>query len=305
MTIGIDLFAGGGGTSEGAIQAGVQITWAGNHNPVAVSYHEINHPGTLHVCQDLHQADWSQIPKHDILFASPCCQGHSRAAGKASISKKADKSRSTAWAVVSCAEYHRTPVILLENLEDFLRWTLYPAWSYAMEALGYTLTPNVINLKHLGGAQNRERLILVCTRSKSKFELNLPRRDAKPASSIIDLNMDGYQWDDVANRVQKTRDRVKNGRAKFGEIFLDAQYGSAKSGRSLNDPLGTVTTVNKHSLVIGDKIRPLTVTELAKAQTFPETYVWPTGSTITKELIGNAVPPLMSYEYTKAILAAA
>ncbi len=84
--------------------AGVRIVWAANHKPLVVKYHEINHPEVQHSCQDLHQADWSLVPEHDIMFASPCCQGHSRAAGKRKSSKKADLSRSTAWAIVSCLE---------------------------------------------------------------------------------------------------------------------------------------------------------------------------------------------------------
>ena len=50
-----------------------QILWAANHWPVAVVWHTANHPETQHVCQDLHQARWEQVPAHDILLASPCC----------------------------------------------------------------------------------------------------------------------------------------------------------------------------------------------------------------------------------------
>ena len=49
--IGIDLFAGAGGTSTGAMMAGVNIVWAANHNPEAVKYHAINHPNSAHTCQ--------------------------------------------------------------------------------------------------------------------------------------------------------------------------------------------------------------------------------------------------------------
>lgn len=84
MTTAIDLFAGLGGWSTGARAAGVQVLWAANHWPVAVEWHSANHPDTQHVCQDLHQARWEQVPAHDILLASPCCQGHAKARGKKS-----------------------------------------------------------------------------------------------------------------------------------------------------------------------------------------------------------------------------
>lgn len=71
MTTAIDLFAGLGGWSTGASMAGVQVLWAANHWPEAVQWHANNHPDTQHVCQDLHQADWTQVPAHDLLLASP------------------------------------------------------------------------------------------------------------------------------------------------------------------------------------------------------------------------------------------
>ncbi len=305
MTRGIDLFAGAGGTSTGAMQAGVDIVWAANHNPSAVEFHAKNHPTAKHVCQDLHQADWSLVPEHDILYASPCCQGHSRAAGKVKATIKADASRSTAWAVVSCLEAHKTPVAVIENVEDFLLWSLYEPWAFALKKLGYSLSVNLVNAADIGAPQSRRRLIIVATRSAKKFDLNLPKKELVPARTIMDLNMDGHTWDKVSNRVAATQSRVANGRKDYGSVFLDAAYGSATSGRSLDKPLGTVTTVNKHSLIIEDNIRPLTIGEIAAAQTFPKGYIWPKSKTLTKLMIGNAVPPLMSEVISKFILKAA
>lgn len=303
--IGIDLFAGGGGTSTGAIDAGVNIVWAANHNQVAVDYLKLNHPGLDAKCQDLHQADWSLVPPHDILFASPCCQGHTGAAGKIKKLVKADVSRSTAWAVVSCLEVHKTPLAVIENVMEFMNWQLFEAWEFAMKKLGYSLSFNRVNAADLGVPQSRTRLIMVATRSKNPLQLVLPKVDHVPARSIIDLSFEGHKWDLVSNRVEATQRRVRNGRAEFGDVFLDAAYGTERSGRSLDKPIGTITTVNKHSVVMGDYIRPITIAEAAAAQSFPKDYLWPPSLTETKRMIGNAVPPLMAREYTKALLKAA
>lgn len=301
----IDLFAGAGGTTTGAKMAGLEILWAANHNPTAVQYHALNHPEVIHACQDLQQADWSQVPEHDVLFASPCCQGHSRASGKKRRTMKADLSRSTAWAIVSCLEAHRTPIAIIENVADFLKWELFRPWEIAMNSLGYSLSFNHLNASQFGIPQNRQRLFIVATRSKSPIELKFSKFDIVPARNIIDLSLEGHEWDLVTNRVEALQRRVANGRKAFGEIFLDAAYGTEKGGRSLDKPLGTITTVNKHSLVIGDKIRPLTILEQAKAQSFADNYQWPESKTITKLFIGNAVPPVMAREITKAVLLAA
>lgn len=104
----IDLFAGAGGFSTDAQMAGCNVIWAANHWREAVDTHASNHPHAAHKCQDLQQADWTQVPTHDLLLASPACQGHSRARGKERPHH--DALRSTAWAVVSAAECHRPPV---------------------------------------------------------------------------------------------------------------------------------------------------------------------------------------------------
>lgn len=305
MPKGVDLFAGAGGTTTGAKSSGVEIVWAANHNPVAVEYHALNHPEVQHTCQDLQQADWSLLPEHDIVFASPCCQGHSKAAGKKRHSIKADLSRSTAWAVVSCLEAHRQPLAIIENVADFLSWELFKSWELAMQSLGYALSFNYVNARDLRVPQNRHRLFIIATRSKAPLEIKMPKYELVPARSFIDLSLEGHNWDLVSNRVSATQKRVANGRKEFGEVFLDAAYGTEKGGRSLDKPLGTVTTVNKHSLVIGDKIRPLTILEQARAQSFDDSYKWPKSKTLTKMMIGNAVPPVMAEEITKAVLKAA
>lgn len=201
-------------------------------------------------------------------------------------------------------EVHQTEIAIIENVEDFLVWRLYKPWEAALHALGYSLSLNLINASDLGVPQNRLRLFIVATRSKHPIELKLDTQQHVPARSFIDLNPAGYKWDLVENRVPATQRRVANGRKQFGDILLDAAYGSAKSGRSIDKPLGTVTTVNKHSLVIEDKIRPLSIREQAAAQTFDDSYLWPDSAVTTKMMIGNAVPPLMAQRVTEAVLKA-
>lgn len=158
--------------------------------------------------------------------------------------------------------------MIVENVEDFLKWELYPVWESALNTLGYTLSVNMLNASSIGIPQNRERVFIVGTRSKNPIQLNIEREPIVPARKIIDLSDEGYKWDLVSNRVEATQMRVRNGRKRYGDIFLDAAYGSAKSGRSLDKPIGTIKTVNVHSLVKGDKIRPISIKEMAAAQSF-------------------------------------
>lgn len=55
--IAVDNFAGGGGASQGARQAGLEIDIAINHDPDAIAMHQANHPNTIHYQEDVFQID--------------------------------------------------------------------------------------------------------------------------------------------------------------------------------------------------------------------------------------------------------
>lgn len=305
MTTAIDLFAGLGGWSTGARMAGVEVLWAANHWPVAVEWHSANHPEAIHVCQDLHQADWTKVPRHDLLLASPCCQGHSKARGKANGNPQHDASRSTAWAVVSALEFHRPELALVENVPEFLDWALYPAWAAAMNALGYQLAPHVVNCADLGVPQERVRMFLVCTRSKSPLHLNLPKLEHVHATSFIDLDAGRWSLVERDGRAAATLERVRNGREQFGDRFVMSYYGNTKSGRSLHRPIGTITTRDRWAIVDGDRMRMLTAEENLLAMSFPADTKRPDNHRLTVHMAGNAVPPVAGARVIEALLRAA
>ena len=285
----IDLFAGAGGFTTGAESAGVKVLWAANHWPVAVDIHARNHPDVQHACQDLHQADWSQVPAHDVLLASPACQGHSRARGK--DRPHHDASRSTAWAVVSALEYHRPPAALIENVPEFMEWKLFPAWQMAMNALGYALAPHVIDAADVGVPQHRRRLFIVATRSTVPLRLHLPKVEHIPARAVIDFEAGRWSQVEKPGRAAATLGRVRAGRAAHGDRFLVAYYGSAKGGRSLDRPLGTLTTRARWAVVDGDRMRMVNPAEARAVMGFPDDYQLPRTHKQAHHVLGNAVCP--------------
>jgi DNA (cytosine-5)-methyltransferase 1 len=299
MVIAVDLFAGAGGFTTGAEAAGCRVAWAANHWPAAVEAHSRNHPATAHACQDLHQADWSQVPAHDLLLASPACQGHSRARGK--DAPRHDASRSTAWAVVSALEAHRAPVAVVENVPDFARWVLFPAWRAAVDALGYSVAPHIIDAADLGVPQHRSRLYLVLTRSRAPMVLRLPRMAHVPASSVVDF--DAGRWSPVVRpgRSAATLARVAAGRAVHGDRCLVSYYGTSRGGRSLARPVGTLTTRARYAVVDGDRMRMLTVPEQRAAMGFPADYWLPPSVATATHLLGNAVCPPVAEVIIRAI----
>lgn len=298
-----DLFAGAGGFSEGAHQAGLNVVWAANHWPAAVAVHAMNHPHTVHVCQDLQQAAWEQVPRHDVLLASPCCQGHSPARGKSSGNPQHDASRATAWAVISALEFHRPEFAVVENVKEFLEWALYPAWAQAMETLGYTLAPHIIDAADRGVPQNRVRMFLLATRSKAPLHLQLPCRQHVGAAHFIDFTAGKWSPVHKPRRSVATLARVASGRHRFGDRFLAPYYGSGsgETGRSIARPIGTITTRDRWAVVDGDRMRMLTASEARAAMGFPDGYLLPADHKTAMHMLGNAVCPPVARDILTAL----
>lgn len=301
----IDLFSGAGGFSTGATLAGCDVVWAANHWPEAVEWHAANHPDAEHICQDLHQARWETVPAHDLMLASPCCQGHSKARGKAHGNPQHDASRSTAWAVVSAAEFHRPEYIIVENVPEFLAWQLYRPWELAMNALGYSVAPHVIDAADHGAPQNRVRMFLVLAKSRAPLQLKMEPRQHIPARTFIDLK--GGNWSDVnkPGRAKNTLLRVAAGRQEHGDTFLMSYYGNSLGGRSLDRPIGTITTRDRWAIVQGDRMRMLNRFECRSAMSFPEDYQLPDNHRLAVHLLGNAVPPVPGSHFISALREAA
>jgi DNA (cytosine-5)-methyltransferase 1 len=293
MTTCIDLFSGAGGFSTGARLAGAHVAWAANHWPTAVEWHTANHPDTLHACQDLQQADFRDAPAHDILLASPACQGHSRARG--SDKPHHDGQRATAWAVVTCAEVHRPAAVVIENVPEFSEWVLYRAWCAAMHALGYAMSMQVLDAADHGVPQHRRRLFITCTRSKHPVELRLPKRQHTPAADIIDFSAGRWSSITKPGRSPATLARVAAGRRAHGARFVAPYYGSGsgETGRSLSRPLGTITTPDPWSVSNG---------ECRAAMGFPADYRLPTTHKEAVHLLGNAVCPPVAADVIASLI---
>lgn len=297
----VDLFAGLGGMSAAAVAAGHRVLLAANHWPAAVRAHAVNHPEVEHWTQDLQQADWIRVPRHDLLLASPACQGHSRARGKERPHH--DAARSTAWAVVSCAEYHRPAAIVVENVVDYRRWVLYPAWRQALAALGYAVAEHVLDAADHGVPQQRVRLYLVATRSLFPPRLRLPRRPHVAAP----VEWGAGRWTSIgrAGRSPRTLARIAAGRAALGDRFVVSYYGTTRTGRSADRPLGTVTTRDRWAAVDGDQMRMLSVDEYRRAMGFPDGYVVPSEpKALGVHLLGNAACPPVVTDLIEALEAA-
>lgn len=146
-----DQFCGAGGSSIGAVAAGVELHLAMNHWQLAIETHNSNFPNALHDCADISATNPKRYPSTDVLITSPECTNHSLAkgvkrkqapqlnlfGGKATLDPAAERSRATMWDVPRFAEEHRYNIIIVENVVDARYWELWDAWLHAMDLLGY------------------------------------------------------------------------------------------------------------------------------------------------------------------------
>lgn len=299
----IDLFGGFGGFSLGAEQAGARVVWAANHWPLAVEVHAANHPGTEHVCQDLRQADWTALPRFDLLLASPACQPHSTA----SQSRRRpyhDEMRATAWAVVDCADATEPRALIVENVPGLRRWRLYPLWLAALERIGYRLTERIITASHHGVPQRRERLFVVGIRGRAPA---LPLDLARPEPAFGPcIEPDAEGWKPIRDASADVQARIAKGRRNHGDRFL-TQHVTGHPGVSLDEPIRTITGGDQWALVEGDRYRVLTIRENARGMGFPDSYRWPKRATRRDTIkgLGNAVCPGVARATVAAVMEAA
>jgi len=299
----VDYFAGAGGWSTGATQAGVRVAAAVNHWRVAVDTHAANHPATVHFCQDAALLDPRDLPPHELLLASPACQGHSRARG--TDKPHHDKSRATAWCVVNAVEVARPRYLAVENVPEFRAWGLYEFWFAALRALGYALTETALDASEFGVPQERARLFVTGVRGKRAPRIASPHRAPVPFESALDATAGG--WSDVRKpgRAAATLARITASRRLYGPRFLLPYYSAARHGRPVSRPLGTVTTRDRYALVDGDKMRMLTVDEYRAAMGFPAGYVL-TGTRAERVMqLGNACVPAVTRSVVSQLLGGA
>lgn len=118
----VDLFAGGGGASEGIRRAlGVEPVLALNHDPAAIAMHRANHPDAIHITEDVFVVIPARFRRLliDLLWASPSCTHFSRARGGKPVRTQL---RTLGWAVVQWAQQRAPRVICVENVAEMLGW---------------------------------------------------------------------------------------------------------------------------------------------------------------------------------------
>ncbi|MFC4255420.1 DNA cytosine methyltransferase [Altererythrobacter xixiisoli] len=284
----VDNFAGGGGASTGIEAAlGRAVDIAINHDEEAIRMHEVNHPGTVHIRNNIWQIDPREVTggrKVSLAWFSPDCKHFSKAKG----GKPREKSiRDLAWVVVLWAQRVKPDLILLENVEEFRTWgplceqgypikeragETFKKWSDELRKAGYNIQWKELRACDYGAPTIRKRFFMIARRDglpivwpapthgkpDSPDVLSGKLKPWRTAAEIIDWSIPCPSiFERKKPLAEKTLRRIAHGIMKFVVnnpapfIVPLTHHQDGARGASTDQPMATVTGANRgeHAIV--------------------------------------------------------
>jgi len=336
----IDLFCGAGGFSEGFRQAGFDVIWAVDNWQPAVTTHQKNHPEGITFLGDVEKIAFlpdkefnELVPDSEIIIGSPPCVDFSNS----NRSGKADKSRGirlikTFLRIVARKKYKKKSVLKYWILENVANAKPHVKEIYSAQDLG--LDGN-FELKVLFGSSHiykaqyfgvpSKRVRFLCgefPEPKKRIEhdedlihlkvvldgLKPPKETAEKI--VVDPNYDfqmnideltdHHYVQQLATFQWKKAKRLKQDKGYMGKMAFPEN--EEKPARTI---MATISFSARESMIFQyrkNTYRAPTIREIASLMSFPVDYRFYGSSIGLKyKLIGNAVPPKMSYAFAKAI----
>lgn len=277
----VDLFAGPGGWDEGAAQLGL--------HPLGIEWDEdacrtAEAAGHARLCADVAAEDPTSYIGVEGVIASPPCGDFSTAGQMQRLNGSSGHlvAQVMRWAEILLPEW-----IVCEQVPQVA--PIWQDYAWRLRRLGYSAWSGVLNAADYGVPQERERAILLASRT---ITVGPPPPTHAPAP---DLDLWGNQlrpWRTMAETLGLPPgceyDSGQNSRAAGG--------GTVRYVRSCDRPAGTVTGKTTAQWVLrsttGEPVRrKLSLADAAALQGFRPDYPW-TGVVASKhQQVGNAVPP--------------
>lgn len=335
-----DFFCGGGGFSEGFRQAGFDIVFAVDKWEPAVNTYKGNKPG-VNVIQDdvirisnLPDDEFEKIvPDSEVIIGSPPCQSFSHSNKSGNADKSLGIQLIEAYLkIIARKKYKHNSVLrywVLENVpavKDHIKEE-YSAADFGLEG-DFVLRPRdgasgKYNAKYYGAPTNRERYLCgefpepnktnsdddITTLRQVLDSLGNPLRSDN--GLVKDVNYPDFELKsqevtdqhyiyELAEFEYKTAKRLKQDKGYMGRMSFPENLD--KPARTV---MATMTASAREAMILGygeNRYRLPTVREAACMMSFPIDY-WFYGESkgVKHTLVGNAVPPKLSFAIAVAI----
>ena len=288
----VELFAGAGGASVGLYRAGF-------HHELCVEFNQdacrtLSDAGFPALCEDVGRL--TSTPPALLWWASPPCQPFSQA-GKRQGAEDTRDGYPLLWRLFDVTP-HRPTWLLIENVAGLLMHrkkrcgdpTGCPGCYFAVlleearsrfEWVEY----RVLDAADYGVPQHRRRVILACGPYALQWPEATHGKGRVPFVSMSDV-LGSMHIED----------------AQGSQVVAKALWKYRAS--SLDGPSRAIGTRSNASVLIGERVRRLTVEECATLQGFPVDYPFCGNKTSRYRQVGNAVPPEMARVLGRAVIEA-
>jgi len=290
----VDLFAGTGAFSLSFEDTNsVHIVFANDMVAHSKKIYDENFQHKL-TLKNLNEIKVEDIPKHDILTGGFPCQPFSIAGFQEGFK---DERSNVFWKILSIIDYHKPKCVVLENVKNLVSHDDKKTFQIIrdnLEERGYNICYKILNTAGITGIpQHRERIYIVCVKSKKifdKFNLDFTKITKRPISEFLEDNVPSkYYYTDKSSAWKLLKEAVvkKNTIYQYRRVYV-------RENKSMECP---TLTANMGSgghnvpIILDDKgIRKLTPRECFNLQGFPSSYKLPELSDCNLyKLAGNAV----------------
>jgi DNA (cytosine-5)-methyltransferase 1 len=289
----IDLFAGCGGLALGFEALGF-TTHGFETNLAYVQTYKLNLVGE---CMRMHLTPQTQYPDAEVVIGGPPCQPFSVGGNQ----KGLEDSRDGVPAFIAAIEQLNPHIFLFENVRGLLyrnKW-YFEQTKHKLEKLGYIVEAQLLNAKHYGVPQNRERVIVVGHRGGFKF----PTPHTKVISAGTALGSMFEQVPDNAKWLTPSMDAyvAKYEKASCCVNPRDLHYDRPARTVTCRNLAGATGDMHRIRLPDGRR-RRITVREAARLQSFPDWFEFTGSETDQYYQVGNAVAPLFAKALAQAVI---
>ena len=298
------LFCGCGGTDVGLLggfdflgenyaRNPMEIVYANDIEESACRIFEENF-GVVPDRRDIRTVPASEIPEIDVLTGGFPCQSFSIVAQNPKRLGYKDERGMLFFEMCRILREKQPKCFIAENVKGLLsanKGEAFPLIISEFEKSGYQVTHKLINAAAFGVPQKRERVIIVGIRNDLRFKYEFPE-DA--------LTEDDYAvlGDVIENQVDEKYFFSERAVQGMRAAKRDMNKGRAQD---LNKPCNTVgshlakVSLNSTDPVLldGGRYRRFTPREVARIQSFPESFKLIGVEGAQYRALGNAIPPVM------------
>ena len=310
----MDLFAGAGGMSLGFDNAGFKNLLAVEFNKDFAETYKKNFPRHNLIVDDIKNVTEQQIydiiknEKVDVIIGGPPCQGFSIAGNIGRNFIDDDRNR-LFKEFVRFVKIIKPRVFVLENVAAMERHdkgkTIKEIVS-SFKEIGYDIKYKVLNAVNYGVPQERRRIFIVGTLGENNFEYPQEINKIVTVKDAIDdlPKLENGETSEIPNHTAmkhsaqmlekmsyvsdggNRNDIPENLRPKSGDSRKYIRYDSKKPSFCVTGDMRKIFHYSQN--------RALTCRELARLQTFPDSFVFLGNTGKVQQQIGNAVPVLLA-----------